>query len=392
MPDDLDNAFFNAWNWVWPKLQADPQELRRRLARRERPGLAKPLRAWCLAVRASDHRLAAAGAILDPPDGATLPNRVSLKKYQPHTVTLTARALRELCRPVTIPWPGLDWQHVAKLLGTHAACLYWGMKNGLFRVRYIPRLGGKWGYPVPVLYSERIFDPSSSSLRTPPDPVWGAVWQRLADNVPKDLRDTIRRLPVYYRYRLPFDSRFKRWVWECPACERLVRTVYYPMPLMTFPRFYGLDPEPQRAPARPARFACRECHRVQYLSRANVDSWNTVVSYLSGGLLYGSEVERPAWFTRDRRRAYAPKPGRAPSRRCEQVLPRVLEGWTYARIGKELGIAEGTVETYVRKICRQHALRTRKQLEARYRQMSACRTGGAAAAGHVEPKVEAEAA
>jgi hypothetical protein len=38
--------------------------------------------------------------------------------------------------------------------------------------------------------------------------------------------------------------------------------------------------------------------------------WNELVAYLSGGLLYGREVARPAWLKPERRRAYHARPGR----------------------------------------------------------------------------------
>ena len=148
----------------------------------------------------------------------------------------------------------------------------------------------------------------------------------------------------------------------------LPRVLYldYPLAPITFLEFHKIDPardERDETPKPPPCFACRECHGVRYLSRMNRDPWNVVVSYLSGGLLYGKEVKRPSWFTRDRKRAFRPQVMRAPSQRRPQVLERLMRGWKYARIGADLGISEGTVETHVRNLCRQYAVKRRAELE-----------------------------
>src|SRR5262245_6442993 len=56
---DIEDLILNAWSRMKPRLLEDPAEFARRLARRNGRSLSRPPRAWCLAIRASDRRLAA---------------------------------------------------------------------------------------------------------------------------------------------------------------------------------------------------------------------------------------------------------------------------------------------------------------------------------------------
>jgi hypothetical protein len=60
-------------------------------------------------------------------------------------------------------------------------------------------------------------------------------------------------------------------------------------------------------------------------------------------LLYGPEVERPARFTKERRRAYSPRPTVRPAERRERIEKLLLEGLTFEAIGAEMGISYDTV-------------------------------------------------
>src|SRR5437867_3468914 len=65
---DLDEAILNAWQKLRPRILSDPHELARRLSRRRNSLLSRPPRAWCLAIRASDHRITPPHCpITDPP-------------------------------------------------------------------------------------------------------------------------------------------------------------------------------------------------------------------------------------------------------------------------------------------------------------------------------------
>ena len=160
---------------------------------------------------------------------------------------------------------------------------------------------------------------------------------------------------------------FAGWKWLCPTCGRRCDVIYYPLKWQMLladwdkwlaDRAAGLGWTQER----PGGFACYKCHRVRSLSRVAKDFWNDLVSYLSGGLLYGSEVKRPPSLQKQRKRAYRPRPnGQTPWRR-EQVKERLLLGCSYKRIATELGIHWHTVDCHARKIYAQHGARGRYEL------------------------------
>ena len=111
-------------------------------------------------------------------------------------------------------------------------------------------------------------------------------------------------------------------------------------------------------------FACARCHRVRFFSRITPAAWNGVVAYLTGGLLYGYEVPRPAWFTKDRKLPYRPQLGRAPSARRQQVLERWIQGHSRRRIARDLNTGVATVCKHVKALYRQHNVHDRFALIA----------------------------
>jgi DNA-binding CsgD family transcriptional regulator len=149
-----------------------------------------------------------------------------------------------------------------------------------------------------------------------------------------------------------------------------VRNVYYPLPPLTIPAWLG-DPkiadsvhDPQDAP--PPCFACKRCHDIRYFNRRSRDAWNHLVAHLTGGLLYGHEVEKPAWFQLEKRKPYRPQENpHSPRRR--QVLARLLEGLTYNQIARDLNIARPTVNHHVKTIYKQHDVHSRRQLLCKLR-------------------------
>ena len=169
---------------------------------------------------------------------------------------------------------------------------------------------------------------------------------------------------------------FRGWMWLCPACGKRKKTLYYPLPPVNVIRGYGCyvidevidaalagEPtlgEPLRASL--AGLACKQCHHVGSPGRVRKEAWGEAVTYLSGGLLYGYEVPRPAWFTPDRKRAYRPHLGVEPSRRRPQVLAMMLRGMTANQIGRELGISKSTVESYGRQLYARHGVRGLREL------------------------------
>src|SRR5437868_2590457 len=102
--DDIQDAILEAWERVERELLGDPEELQRRISRRERASMRMPPRAWCLAVRASDTRV--------DRYCTSIPN-----KGKRHQVILDSEALARLCAPVSIEPPGEAVEDVAKKLG-----------------------------------------------------------------------------------------------------------------------------------------------------------------------------------------------------------------------------------------------------------------------------------
>src|SRR5262249_25626626 len=111
-------------------------------------------------------------------------------------------------------------------------------------------------------------------------------------------------------------------------------------------------------------FGCEICHRLKRSRQVGGDWWNELVTYLSGGLLYGSEVERPEWARQDkeavRKVAYRPRVGRAPSARRQRVEELLLEGWEFKQIAGELGVSRGSTYWYAGQVYREHGVGSRR--------------------------------
>jgi len=198
------------------------------------------------------------------------------------------------------------------------------------------------------------------------------------------------------KYRKPSKStgsiRFDGFRWICPTCGRIVNTLYLPIARFNLLQHVQLPSPPTRttgilpvsstrklkpspansqdsSPPQHSRlstphdsFACSRCHHILHFSRTAPHFWNDVISHLTQGLLYGSEVPRPAWLTRDRKRRYAPKPNAKPPLRRLQLQELLLKGWTYKRIAAHMQITLGTVDAYIRKIYKQHRVHNRYAL------------------------------
>jgi len=358
--DDVSSAVLDAWNRIWPTLRDDPRELALRLARRRSRAMRSPPRAWCVAVRASDTRINPASACIVPEDAA-YPGRPDL--YAEHEVVLDARLLRKLCRPVTFDGYGATRQIAAAALGISPSGVDALIRKGVIRAEKVNC--GIRGQPIMILHSDNVLDPSSCSSKQRPDAVWGANWGHLADRVPDAFEQPVVRVPHYH----PTRGSFGGWRWRCPGCARLVSLVYYPLPPINLPEYFGLEPSASDAdgiePPLPT-FACNDCHHVQRFTRVGTRGWNKMIGHVSGGLLYGAEVPRPAWLTHDRKRAYAPRPNRRTiSPRHEEVRRRLLDGFTYKQIATDLGIAYPTVCHHAKRIYKRFGVHSRAALIAR---------------------------
>ena len=165
---------------------------------------------------------------------------------------------------------------------------------------------------------------------------------------------------------------FRGWRWLCPVCGRRSSVLFFPLPPVNVIRGYGcfieddlidaafaLDPELRHHPQRPhAGLACQTCHRIRTTNCSEPAAWNNIIRHLSGGLLYGHEVPRPAWFTTERQKPYRPLLGRAPSKRIPQVQTMLLRGLStasatrrsYAEIANKLGVLKTTVSLHARRV------------------------------------------
>jgi hypothetical protein len=345
--DELDHNLLAAWQRVFEKCKRDPAEARRRWRRTLSPTLRRPPRAWCLCLRASDTRLnenIAAFAIEE-----------DVEDRLPHEMLITGDAVRAACAPVRIRWPGVTLYVAAQMLGHHRESLrHWlPFKPGRTRETRAGRIPGGWdcvsapgspfnlryekpetsfGMKTPIVWTNGPIDPNGWRGQTP-HPVWGGLWRHLSKRMDDSFEQTIQRVP---RMRaLDLGAHFRGWDWLCPGlinpanpagprlpCGRRCRNLYLPLPVYTITRFLGAgeglpidsgDDAPLRLsgnwhpgwddPLKNLRtFACERCWNVRRFSIADYRGWNEFVTYLSGGLLYGQEVERPADVQYERKR------------------------------------------------------------------------------------------
>jgi DNA-binding NarL/FixJ family response regulator len=379
---------------------ADPHELARRLARRRSALLTRPPRAWCLAIRASDRRITPAHWIISPEHAMDLDHPAH--PYEPieHEVIIRPHALRKFCRPVRTDSWGEEVADVCAKLGISRSQLLNARWTGLFTERFIKGLGGKHGrYPIPLIHSWTTLDPSSGRHFSRPDPLWGSLWEFLADRVPDDFEQTIVRRP-HFRCMKPGatgtpgrsgtlarhpiykdDLQFRGWHWLCPACKKEVRTIYYPFPAETVFDFLGYDParakscrtqskkflphDADEMPTPPPTFACWYCHRIDGTTRTTADGWNQVVSHLTRGLLFGHEVEKPQWYQPQRKNTRSRRLHAKPAVKRQAVFVRLMNGWTTEQIARDLLIPKHAVELHIQRTCKQERVKNRHELAAK---------------------------
>jgi DNA-binding CsgD family transcriptional regulator len=379
---ELERNICQAWQRVRNEILADPAELHRRLGRWGSRTLARPPRAWCIAIRASDRRIGPGHWLITPEHAMDLDHPEH--PYEPieHEVTIQSHGIRRCCHPIRIGKPAEEVDEVARRLGVRPQMLRRARLAGIYRENFKKGLGGKRGYPVPIIYREELHDPGSASFFRPPHAIWGAAWEFLAGELfPDNFEQTVRRKPVVgtwgceaVKLRAQADQMYKDemkflgWRWLCPGCGKAVRTIYYPIPVLTLFDRWVSDPVMEKKLAEsdcgegPApTFACHRCHRVKFFSSVDRSTWNQVIGYLTAGMLYGCEVERPAGFVGERRRTRVRQLHReAPMRR--KVLSRLSNGWSNMRIARDLGISQNAVNLQVGAICREEEVADRHAL------------------------------
>src|SRR5688500_11275276 len=130
MEYDLADALHTAWLRIRPKLESDPDQLAIRKSRRRMKFMQNPPRAWCLAVRAADSRINACDFLCTPSRFEALNPDTNQWKRIDHQVLLESRQLRRLCRPVSIPFPGVTWREAAKMLGVDPMAIRAAINRG----------------------------------------------------------------------------------------------------------------------------------------------------------------------------------------------------------------------------------------------------------------------
>lgn len=286
-----------AWERVGPGVLADEGELRARLARRRSASYGRPPREFCVAIRADDTRITPVRTGIVPAEA------VESGRRELHRVKVDSGLLQSLCVPVEIPPPGLDAHKAAAMMGVNRVKIYRMIKDGRLIARYIRGLGGKpWSKPIPIVHTRGAIDPCAGrSSMLGPDRIWDELWRELVVHIPEGLEFELRREPRFSVLRGV--RMFLGWRWLCPGCGGLKRKVFLPLDLPDFAALHKVRiPEDEQALAlgRPWTLACQECHGILRTSgvddRALNDLWSLAILHLSGGLLFGNEVERPRWL------------------------------------------------------------------------------------------------
>src|SRR6185312_11625147 len=142
---DIQDLIDAAWKRVRPRLEDEPALLAQRLQRRRTLTLTRPPRAWCIALRASDHRLLS----------RVFPSGLSFgdPQFNPddHVLTITTPVLRSITAPITLTAPGETLTDTATKLGTSATGLLTIRLKQTVRTHHIPPTCYK-GHPKPLLY------------------------------------------------------------------------------------------------------------------------------------------------------------------------------------------------------------------------------------------------
>jgi hypothetical protein len=311
--DDFDRLLFEAWHRLGAAVRARRIRALKRSRRRSKAVLKRPMREMCLVIRAADTRITDANAFIDPEDADL--------HREPHVVTLDGELIRALTKPVSIPWPGVDYEEAARICGRDYMTIAGWVRSGIFQVNRYP----EFGFPPdgrrplrPFLWTPSPIDPNAIECR-PPHRIWGTWWRSLWQKLPLDYVVTAQRVPHMVCNR--GTECFRGWYWLCPGrvnehgdhvgCGRRCSYLYAPQSVWTIgqalndvsgfdmPADCGLVGQwfpalhdASRA-SGPRSFACRECWKVRSAWMAHSMGWNQVIAQLSGGLLYGRDVPRP---------------------------------------------------------------------------------------------------
>lgn len=414
----LDVLLLEAWDRVASHIQRDRlrgrhDEATRRAFRRTQKHLSRPVRPWCLCIRACDTRLKSL---------AVIPKHAE-ELREPHEVILFSETFRRLCAPVQIPWPGIDWARAADMLGRSTTSLDRWIRRGILKCKkYNARSVGKSGPPVPYVWSPTPLDPNAIDLRAP-HPAWGTLWQFHHRLVPDGLEIPVLRVPVFHTDRRGSRGggkvpRLRGWLFRCPGlpargtgfqpaspspspsspspdptthiiesngveyetdlpttCGRLVRRLYVPLPIwtvadaldlpdplaITFPlRAQQPSPPLSSSPSTNAQSpaphafpflpACHRCHRILNVNLSRRQGWNEFIFHISGGLLYGHEVPRPDDIPAKKQTRPWGRHRTLLAEKHDDILAALAAGRSVTSIARDLGIPQSTLHDHVQRL------------------------------------------
>ena len=297
----LDQLLLESWYAVSEELRDKPWALGRRMERVGRKELRRPVRSWCVGLRASDSRIGAH-------EWRTELQEHFAYKGKNHFVTLSGDRLRELCRPVRIKSPGVLVGEAAKLLGRDERTVWSWMGKGRLNVE-------RSSVPGRTRMKHRVWcgpmDPQADDGRGPWE-VWGTLWQSLWERIPAEYTQRVQRttrLRMKREAREESQGHFCGWDWRCPGrllatgqylhCGRVCKKLWMPLPAWTIGDYLegrtgGVWEKMPRFELGRSRFACSKCWGMRFdpVQSDPQEAWNRFVSVISGGLLYGREVDR----------------------------------------------------------------------------------------------------
>jgi DNA-binding CsgD family transcriptional regulator len=164
-------------------------------------------------------------------------------------------------------------------------------------------------------------------------------------------------------------ERFWGWYWLCPACNQTCRLILLPMPFQLPPVFRDylkphLKARHEAPDDIPTTFACARCHNPRHaLSWARGHAaWNELVTTLSGGLLFGHEVQIPPALNTNRKTTKRPTPKNTPAPKREEVAQLLLQGLSYKEIAQEMGITYITACWHAQQLMRIHKVKRKPAL------------------------------
>jgi DNA-binding CsgD family transcriptional regulator len=354
----------------------------------------------------------------------------ALKRGVPHSITLDGRLIRALCRPVAIPWPGMPLSAAARRLGVGEKILHGWVRRGVLDVRREPCrvVYGKRGPEVPVVWSPGPLDPNAKLGRAPAA-IWGEMWQTMHERLPENYEITVQRIARQRAGGGRIGVPHSGWDWICPGrrmpdgtvreCGRRAACLYGPLPVWTIADALGIEEgfeigesrhepcamsheEKRDGPPHGASlmahgysiagawhpgydplagrrsFACRDCWAVRDGAMINAKGWCEFVGHISGGLLYGHEVERPpAEAPMVRQRRFVNR--RRTAARRDEVLAGIVAGRSYADIAAGMGVQRETVRGYAWRLFMKHGVHGREELR---RKFESERERAGAARGH----------